>query len=138
MKRRKFIRLSWIVGAVVVFGGQFAFLLNQFLTANAPESPKGAIDVGAQEQFASTGVTQFRKEGFLLVHQQGRFLALSQQCTHHKCQVTYAPREQVIICPCHSSLFSLTGAVLKGPARRPLRRYPVTLQDGRVVVELPA
>lgn len=137
MKRRRFIRWSWIIGAVVVLGGQFAFLLKRFLTASAPDVPKGPTDIGPQEQFSTTSVTHFRKEGFLLVHQQGKFLALSHQCTHNRCQVNYASREQVIICPCHSSLFSLTGSVLRGPARRPLQRYPVTLQDGRVVVELP-
>lgn len=138
MRRRRFIRLSWIIGAVVVFGGQVAILLKQFLTASAPDVPSGAIDLGPQEQFAKSGVTHFWKEGFLLVHQQETFIALSQQCTHNRCKVNYLPTEQVILCPCHSSLFSLTGAVLRGPARRPLQRYPVTLQHGRVVVELPA
>lgn len=138
MKRRRFIRLSWIVGAVVVFGGQIAILLKQFLTASVPDVPRGVIDIGPQEQFATTEVTQFWKEGFLLVHQQDTFIALSQQCTHNRCKVNYAPTERVIICPCHGSLFSLSGAVLRGPARRPLQRYPVTLQNGRVVVERPA
>jgi cytochrome b6-f complex iron-sulfur subunit len=138
MKRRSFIRLSWIVGAIVVFGGQVAILLKQFLTAGAPKVPTRAIDIGPQEQFATTGVTHFWKEGFLLVHQQDTFVALSQQCTHNRCKVNYVPTERVIICPCHSARFSLSGAVLRGPARRPLQRYPVTLQDGRVVVERPA
>lgn len=138
MKRRKIIRLSWILGVLVVVGAQLVFLVKQFLTANAPNVPTGPTNIGPQAQFATTKVTHFWKEGFLLVHQEGTFLALSHQCTHNRCRVHYVPQQQVLLCPCHNSLFSLSGAVLRGPASSPLQRYPVTLQNGRIVVDLPS
>lgn len=40
-------------------------------------------------------------------------------------------------CPWHRALFDLrTGAPCRGPARKPLRRYPVRVDGGLVVVTL--
>jgi len=135
--RRGLIRLAWILGAIVVFGGQLLFLLRRFLKADAPALPRGTTDIGPIEQFAPESVTHFWKEGFLLVRYHGEFLALSHQCPHNKCRVDYVPDRQTILCPCHGSRFDLTGEVLRGPARYPLQRYPVEVKDQRVKVQLP-
>jgi nitrite reductase/ring-hydroxylating ferredoxin subunit len=137
-QRRGFIRLAWILGAIVVFGGQLVVLLKRFLTADAPTTPKGPVDMGPIEQFAPESVTHFWQQGFLLIRRHREILALSHQCPHNKCRVDYVPDRQVILCPCHGSRFDLTGAVLRGPARHPLRRYPVKVKDRRVKVELPS
>ncbi len=132
------LRLGWIIGALLVFGGQVVLLLNLFLRSKAPHAVKGSVDVGPANRFAVGSTTHFWKEGFLLVHHQRGFLALSHQCTHNKCRVDYVPDRRVILCPCHGSQFSPTGAVLTGPARLPLTRYPTAVRNGRVVVELPS
>lgn len=137
-QRRGLMRLAWILGTIVVFGGQLVFLLKRFLKADAPPVPRGPVDMGPIEQFAPESVTHFWKEGFLLVRRHSEFLALSHQCPHNKCRVDYVPDRQVILCPCHGSRFDLTGAVLRGPARRPLRRYPVEVKDRRLKVDLPS
>ena len=137
-QRRGFIRLAWILGAIVVFGGQLAFLLKRFLTGAAPAVARGAVDLGSSEQFAPDSVTHFWQQGFLLVRGHSEFLALSHQCPHNKCRVDYVPDQRVILCPCHGSRFDLTGAVLRGPARHPLRRYPVEVKNQHVNVELPS
>ena len=54
-------------------------------------------------------------------------------CTHMGCTVGYTAATKVLDCPCHNSEFALTGAVLLGPAPRPLKSYPTTF-DGRLVV----
>lgn len=65
------------------------------------------------------------------------FRAYNQICTHLGCSVLPTLNEQNNIhCPCHGSIFaSEDGAVLGGPAPRPLPSLPVALDDqGRLVV----
>ena len=41
-------------------------------------------------------------------------------------------------CPWHNSVFDVrTGAVVRGPARKELKAYDVTVQDGKIFVSLP-
>ena len=59
---------------------------------------------------------------------EGAVHAVSLVCTHLGCHVTWNPAERSWDCPCHGSRFDVDGAVLHGPAVRPLARK--TLDDG--------
>ena len=62
----------------------------------------------------------------------GQVVAFSGVCTHAGCTVV-PERGTELDCPCHGSKFdAATGAVLTGPATRPLPAVPVTVQDGEV------
>jgi cytochrome b6-f complex iron-sulfur subunit len=53
-------------------------------------------------------------------------------CTHQGC--TVAPAGKQLHCPCHGSIYNaVTGAVIQGPAPRPLPKVPVKVADGQVV-----
>ncbi len=65
----------------------------------------------------------------------GSLTAVLASCTHQGCQPE--PVGNRLECPCHGSQFSFEGAVLAGPADRPLTRYEVTETDGEIVVLLP-
>ena len=70
--------------------------------------------------------------GVLMVVQptRGNFAAFSAICTHAGCEVSRATA-QAIICTCHNSQFSTSsGAVLSGPASRPLRNFAVVERSG--------
>ena len=60
------------------------------------------------------------------------FAALSPLCTHLGCTVDI--QGSVLVCPCHGSTYSREGAVVRGPAERPLRRYRATVGSDRVLV----
>lgn len=63
----------------------------------------------------------------------GTVVALNARCTHQGC--TVAAGEDSLDCPCHGSRYQPgTGAVLAGPARRPLATVPVSVRDGQVVL----
>jgi cytochrome b6-f complex iron-sulfur subunit len=134
--RRRLIRLGWIAAGVVFVGGQIGLLLKLFFTPKKSGGFGSTITVGPVERFPVGSVTHFWKERFLLVHRPTGFLALAQECTHQKiCNVDYLPERNILACPCHGAEYSLTGAVLAGPAPRPLDRYATTIRDGQVLVD---
>jgi nitrite reductase/ring-hydroxylating ferredoxin subunit len=135
LHRRVVVRLAWIIGALVFFGGQLWIILKLFFGAKSSPYAPGPVQVGRADQFAIGSVTHFWKERFLLVRQPTGFLALSHLCTHSVCNVDYLPEQRVIYCPCHGARFSLTGEVLMGPATRPLDRFAATVRNGQVVVD---
>jgi Rieske Fe-S protein len=62
----------------------------------------------------------------------GTVHGFSAVCTHQGCTVT-SIRNGVIGCPCHGSRFDAqTGAVLAGPAPRPLPPIQVVVRAGEI------
>lgn len=66
----------------------------------------------------------------------GSLHAVSSVCTHKGCNVLYDQDLGHLRCPCHGSQYNLDGSNIKGPAKRPLKPYNVTVRSGRVIVEL--
>jgi Rieske Fe-S protein len=63
---------------------------------------------------------------------QGDVRGYSATCTHQGCTVDRVQNGR-IQCPCHGSAFNAsTGAVVQGPATRPLPPVPVVVRDGSV------
>lgn len=63
---------------------------------------------------------------------KGIFRCFSAKCTHQGCAVSSVSRGR-IVCPCHGSTFSAsTGAVITGPAKRPLPRKRIKVAKGRI------
>jgi glycine/D-amino acid oxidase-like deaminating enzyme/nitrite reductase/ring-hydroxylating ferredoxin subunit len=55
---------------------------------------------------------------------EGKLHRLSARCSHLGCIVSFNAAERTWDCPCHGSRFDATdGAVIEGPAVRPLRSY---------------
>ena len=66
----------------------------------------------------------------------GALAAVSMTCTHRGCDVEWAPAAARVVCPCHGSEFSSAGAVLEGPATRPLAAFPVRIEGDALVVQV--
>jgi Rieske Fe-S protein len=61
--------------------------------------------------------------------------AVSRSCTHQGCTVLVpVPGGTTLDCPCHGSRFTLQGAVVNGPAERPLQDFPARIDGNQVVV----
>jgi len=135
LTRRRLVRLGWITAVLVAVGGQLWLLLKLFLAPTTPGEGRGQFAVGSLAKFPVGSVKHFRKERFIVAHHPTGVLALSNECTHQKCTVDYLPERKMIFCPCHGAQFSTTGAVLAGPASRPLERFATTIQDGQVMVD---
>jgi Rieske Fe-S protein len=64
--------------------------------------------------------------------EKGQAVCFNAKCTHMGCPVQPAGKE--LHCPCHGSKYNAsTGAVIHGPAPKPLAKIAVKVQDGKVV-----
>jgi 3-phenylpropionate/trans-cinnamate dioxygenase ferredoxin component len=75
----------------------------------------------------------------LVVHQDGGFYAMQGVCSHEYFELDKGfLTGDSITCALHLSRFDLeTGEPLDPPAELPLAVYPVTVDDGQIVLELP-
>ena len=90
--------------------------------ANASDVPVGSVFAFQDPQGGPA---------FLLQPTSGTFLAYSGICTHNGCTVGYDEPAAQFACPCHGARFdAATGAVVQGPAQRPLTKISVTESGG--------
>lgn len=64
------------------------------------------------------------------------YLVVTAKCTHRGCVVGFHPLSREWRCPCHGSRFAVDGAVIEGPAERPLTTLPAHVEEDAVVIEL--
>ncbi len=69
------------------------------------------------------------KENFIVFADNDGLWAVSRSCTHLGCRLNFIVEKNYLECPCHQSRFSPRGVVIKGPAEKPLTRYPVEQTD---------
>jgi menaquinol-cytochrome c reductase iron-sulfur subunit len=60
--------------------------------------------------------------------------AFGPQCTHLGCAYHWEDGKNQFLCPCHSSLFAIDGRVVSGPAPRPLDRYDIKVEGGKLLL----
>jgi menaquinol-cytochrome c reductase iron-sulfur subunit len=63
-----------------------------------------------------------------------KIVAFGPQCTHLGCAYHWDEAKSEFLCPCHNSVFSADGAVVSGPAPRPLDRYETRIENGKLLV----
>ena len=94
--------------------------------------PASGVSVGGAASFSDPGTGH---PAYVLQPVRGRFIAFDATCTHQGCPVQLVGSE--FRCPCHGAVFNAgTGAVVQGPARRPLRAIPIQEgADGQLYAE---
>jgi cytochrome b6-f complex iron-sulfur subunit len=135
ISRRDILKVTWAgLGALatVEIGG----LALAYTQPRLVEGEYGSlINVGAVDDFPPGSVTHVPNGRFYLSRlQDGGFLAISQRCTHLGCNAPWVQEQNAFVCPCHNSQFTPEGDVLNPPAPRPLDLFPVTIENGSVIV----
>ena len=66
----------------------------------------------------------------------GTFYAFGDTCTHLQCSLAEGELEETTVtCRCHGSTFDVTsGAVLQGPAQKPVETYQTRVEDGSLKI----
>ncbi len=133
MNRRDFLTaVSW--GAAAVGAGSVIAALSRFMQPVIQTGAPGPVDVGLPGDYAAGSLTFVEPARAYLGRDDRGFYAILAICTHLGC----TPRLQSggYACPCHGSRFNRDGAVLNGPASRPLDRALVgRSSDGHLFVD---
>ncbi|HHP7236584.1 MAG TPA: ubiquinol-cytochrome c reductase iron-sulfur subunit [Desulfobacterales bacterium] len=133
--------MNWLwFGLIVVALGEILYVVLSFLRPHRLRGRTGAfgtvVQAGAASSFESDSVTAFPRGQFYLCRlADGGFLAVSRKCTHLGCTIPWDEAAKHFACPCHASVFDLTGAVIRSPAPRPLDIFPIRLENDVLYVD---
>lgn len=63
----------------------------------------------------------------------GKFVGFDSYCTHEGCIVDIFDRPGIMACGCHSTDFKITdGSVISGPARKPMPKKLIIVENGQI------
>ncbi len=120
MERRGFIKKGLQWAASLLGASLLAYPAFSFMTFRKARKRKIVFHPDDQ-----AGPVNF-KEGVYLIREPNKVFALSARCTHLGCTLNYDTVSQEFKCPCHGSIFTLSGKRVAGPARKDLYRVPLT------------
>jgi menaquinol-cytochrome c reductase iron-sulfur subunit len=105
-------------------------------TADLSTIPAGTPTEIAFERKRVDGwqVTTAKATAWVVKGPYNEVVAFTPQCTHLGCAYHWDDPSHTFICPCHSSVFSIDGKVLGGPAPRPLDRYRTKIEAGKLEI----
>ena len=132
--RRDFLGMAslWSAGIALLIGLLGALRLP--VPGVFPES-NSRVKLGPLPDFKGTKVNWFPEYRLWVYSDAGELYAISAICTHLGCTVA-AQEGGGFFCPCHGSRFDPNGAVVGGPAPRPLVHLELSVSpDGQLVVD---
>ncbi len=136
LSRRTFI-VAGVGGLLATSaGGIYASVKSLYPTVSYEPSLKA--EIGVPEEFTGDIMKQFQINGSKISVMKGEngLYALVRNCTHMGCIPYYSDEKQQFLCPCHGSVFTLEGDVVKGPAPEPLYRTSITINSrGKIEID---
>ena len=78
--------------------------------------------------------TKSQKAVWAIQQADGEVTVFSPMCTHLGCGYHWDSTAHQFKCPCHGSVFDISGRVVAGPAPRPLDVLPSKVDNGRLLV----
>lgn len=78
--------------------------------------------------------TETVKAVWALRQSEDQVTVYSPICPHLGCGFRWEESEKKFKCPCHGSVYDLSGKVLAGPAPRPLDELPSKVENGELLV----
>ena len=149
MNRREFIETACLTGVGIIVGTS---VLSALDIPTISASPRPGVFHGNREiplridetpQLKEVGgayhlsIDELDKDLLVVRTAENTFVAVDIKCTHKGCSVKYEEKQHSFVCPCHDSVFDLTGAPKSGPAKKPLGSYSTSFKDGEVTINIP-
>jgi cytochrome b6-f complex iron-sulfur subunit len=133
--RRDFVNTTWkVLGVALV--AEAAWTSYDILNPRAAAGSGSVVDAGLVSDYADEGSVQYFLNGrFYVTQYQGGLRALYQKCPHLGCRVPFCDSAAQFQCPCHGSIYNIIGEYLQGPAPRGMDRFPIRIEQGRVLVD---
>lgn len=130
MERRKFI-----VKTATPFLA-FCVACNKSGSNINPSNVDFTIDITNTITAPGSSITQ---DGVIVVRINAQntvssFIAFQVECTHAANPIVWNQSAQQFNCTLHGSVFSITGAVMNGPANRPLKAFNLSLNGNSLRV----
>ena len=104
-----------------------------------PEANVMLVRIGSSKDVAAGQMRVFELEGTKVnvANAAGKLYAFDDTCTHTGCSLARGKLDgTTVTCACHGSQFDVTsGAVLRGPARRPVRSRSVKVEGENLLAE---
>lgn len=115
-----------------------AGLCGAAIASSARASTGRLIDIGTLKDYPKDVISEkFIQHNFFVVRHQGRLFAFTAICPHKGNGLLDSPQKPgTIICSGHDATFSPEGLPQRGPTKRALARYAITLDSqGRILVD---
>src|ERR1700722_12065492 len=98
-------------------------------------TPKSPVEVSfRQSRVDGWKVTTEKKTAWVVRLDENSVVAYGPQCTHLGCAYHWEAGKSEFVCPCHTTLFSIDGKVISGPAPRPLDRYDTKIDGTKLML----
>ena len=75
-------------------------------------------------------------QGLIVANTPSGYVALDSTCTHQGCTIGYSSTANNFPCPCHGSIYSVSGGVLNGPTTVALKSYSASKSGNILTITL--
>lgn len=136
--RREFLATAVVAGTFLATGIAIVNAVIRYLIPPA-ESIAGtseSIEVAALADVPDGTAKNFPYNGVpcAIINLKGEIRGFSRVCTHLDCAIDWDVASRTFVCPCHAAVFDTNGAVVSGPAPKPIPRLKVDVKDGKIFV----
>ncbi len=122
---RKTFLINLILFIITIFIGILKFL--------SFSNKKGSLIISINIEDLRKGVNHFSEYGVIILNFE-KLVVLSDACTHLGCKVKFNSNKEIFQCPCHGSIFSIYGKVLKGPAKKDLKKLKYKIKNNKIKI----
>ncbi len=110
---------------VIVIAGFIKFLIYP--------NKKGVSVVTIDKNNLRKGVNHFPEYSIIILNFD-KIEILSDICTHLGCKVNFLKDKNIFQCPCHKSEYSIYGKVIKGPAKKDLKKLKFKIINNKIKI----